>query len=486
MARLDRTRRYLWNATLVGCLLAVGLLGGVHARADVIVLRDGRTLYGEVVSETDKTVAFRHQIDGVWTTQTIDRSSIKALYPQEGDQSDGAGKPGGGGSDPSGAPASAPRPTPQRSPMAAPGQRRPGAPLVAVIPLHGQVGGLMDGSTAGTFDAMLLEGCLEEAEKQGASLVVLDIRSPGGLVSDMEAISELILDWNDRLRLVAWPDEAFSAAAIITLCCRDIIVRPTSLIGAATIVTRDREGGLSALDAKMASPHYARQRQYMERAGRPYAVVAAMTIQEAALWWSPVEGFVTETPRDSTGWTAVDSPSTILTMTGSDAVTWGLAAGSANKLEDVVALCGIADDYDVLDLTEFSNRQNQAADRRLNDVQSQFDAYFRSLAALNQKMIGLFEARQRGDARSVDSLRKDVGREIGKVRNAGRQIERAARAGASRNITVPREYVSQIERDQDLLSQVPALLRSDSASDWSQAGQKVGTVLREWQKIVGQ
>lgn len=448
--------------------------------ADVVAFHDGRVLYGEIVSENDRTIEFRHQVDGIWTTQTFDRRDIGAVYPQEGDQSDGASQPGG-------------PPRPGESGATAPGQsrtapvaRKPGAPLVALIPLHGQVGGLIGDSTIGTFDAVLLEACLEEASKNGASLVVLDIQSPGGLVDEMEAISELILDWNDRLRIVAWPNEAFSAAAIITLCCRDIIVRPTSLIGAATIVTRSRDGGMSALDAKMASPHYARQRQYMERAGRPYAVVAAMTVQETALWWSPQDGFVTEQPHDTTGWTAVDSRSTILTMTGDDAVLWGLARGSATQLADVVALAGVARPYDTLDLTEFARNLSQSADRRLSDVQSQFDSYFRALANLNQAMIGLFEARRRGDARTIDALRRDVGREIGKVRNVGRQIDRAAKAGASRNITVPQEYVTQISRDQDMLAQVPALLRSDSPAEWNRAGQVVGTVLKTWQQIVGQ
>ena len=98
------------------------------------------------------------------------------------------------------------------------------------------------------------------------------------------------------------------------------------------MITQDRNGP-SAVDAKMASPHHARQRQFMVASGQPYAVVQAMTIQETELWWSPDDGFTTTEPaRSGDGaWEQVDGRTTILTLTGDDCLRMGLATASARS-----------------------------------------------------------------------------------------------------------------------------------------------------------
>jgi len=265
---------------------------------DVLVLRDGKAYTGEVLDADRTQVVFRARVDGLWQTLTIERSKIRDLFEDPGNQADDPAPPA-----PPASSAPAPEDAHPATPAPAPAPQGEG-PLLVVVPLHGQVGGRSEGSVAATFDAEGLGRCRDRAEEAGAAAVVLDIESPGGFLDEMEAVCRVILERRGRQRVVALTGEALSAAAVIALCCEDIVVRPQSRVGAAVMLRGSRDG-LTALEAKLASPHHALQRQFMAECRRPYALLQAMSIQEAQLWWSATAGFT-----DEPGVAAAGSPTT--------------------------------------------------------------------------------------------------------------------------------------------------------------------------------
>jgi len=459
---------------LAAFVVTTGL--ALPASADIIVLISGKTMRGEVIAEDRNFITFRWGENNIWATTRVDRRDIETFLPEEGDQSDRGAEEGAPDDEGEG---SAEREEAEEDAIA-----RPPADTtrIAWLSLHGQVGGLIDNRIEGTFDAGLVQQCFEEAHRQGADVIVLDIHSPGGLVDEMEAICDTIIEWQDRLRIVAWPNEAYSAAAIITMCCPEILVRENSLIGAATIVQR-QGNQTTALEAKMASPHYARQRQYMERSGHPYDVVAAMTIQETRLWWSPLHGFTTEQPAPAGDWTEVDNQQSILTLTATNAVDWGIAGARAASQREVLAQLAIpTPKTEILDLSDVITDYQRDLDRGISNIEEQFEIYIRGLASLNQSMIALLAAERRRNSEQVDSLRKDIVREIGRIRAAGRMIHRVDQRALQGRVNVPKEFLERISIDSELLSQVA---RFASDNDWTSAAQTLGEVLAAWRKLTG-
>lgn len=460
------------SAMMAGVLgLALGSASVDRARADLLVMTDGTTFYGEVIEETSAYVAFRSEISGIWSTMKYPMVKVESVLREDGDQSGlGAGKE-----------KSKDVPKPKTGGRPAPS----GAPKVAVIPLHGSVGGIAKGSVSDSFDAGLVNDLLNQAERDGVMLVVLDINSPGGLVSEMEEICRGIIQRHDRMRIVAYAHEAFSAAAIISLSCRELVVHPSARVGAAVII-KNQGKKVSAVDAKMASPHYALQREFMTASGRPYDVVAAMAIQETQLWWSPTAGFTTDTKTAASGdWKQIDTASTILTMTGSEAIEYGLAVGQAANVTGLLSLLKIRQPVEIVDFAGQINRYNAAMDRRLEDLRRQLNLYFESLGDLVSGMNSLADAYNRKDKKAADKAKADISRQVTRMRTAASGIRKSDKSLLARRVDVPDDMLSQLQTDSELLGRIDRILSSDTYEGFNEARERVIKVLDAWRKILG-
>lgn len=94
-----------------------------------------------------------------------------------------------------------------------------------------------------------LERGFEEAAKYGAVLIVLEIDTPGGLVNSAEQIATMVRD--SEIPTAAYiKGDAASAGSYIALNADSIIMKPGSMIGAASLVDRN---GKSVDDAKLIS-----------------------------------------------------------------------------------------------------------------------------------------------------------------------------------------------------------------------------------------
>jgi hypothetical protein len=332
----------------------------------------------------------------------------------------------------------------------------------------------------------MLEECFAAAKKVGAEIVILDINSPGGLVSEMESICQTIINWHGRLRIVAFPREAYSAAAIISLCCREMGVGSNSRIGAAVIV-QSGEDGLSAVDAKMASPHHALQRQFMAASGRPYEVVSAMTIQETQLWWSAEEGFTTTAPSssDDAQWKQVDGASTVLTMTGNDAIEWGLAVGPCDNEIALLRRLNVNDDVQIVRMDADVDRYLDSLDRRYQDLVKQSTSYFRALGELIDSLNALNKAYSSRDRAKADSLKADIKQQVKRLQNAGRAIAKIDKSLLARRVDVPEDVIEQMKTDAAVLGRISSLLITDTVDGFNEAAERLNGVIASWRKLLG-
>jgi membrane-bound serine protease (ClpP class) len=118
----------------------------------------------------------------------------------------------------------------------------PSSGPVVIVPIEGTVD---DGM------AHLVQRSVQQAESENAAAIVLDVNSPGGLVSSAFEIRDAL--FSTRIPVVAYVGErAYSAAALITLSARKIVMAPGASIGAAEPIPNTAKN-ISALRAEFAS-----------------------------------------------------------------------------------------------------------------------------------------------------------------------------------------------------------------------------------------
>ena len=219
--------------------------------------------------------------------------------------------------------------------------------LVYVITLHGTVG-IIPGESAKAFTAEGLKVSLDAAKRAKATIVVLDIDGPGGQVLEMQNMVKVLLEAQvGGMRIVALPRDAFSAWSIVALSCKEILVTPTSRMGAAVSITSNGKGfieaveGKDAVSQKFAAPFQALWRQITDFTGRPPCIADAMRIQTAELWYSPTKGFA-EKSGTETDWQQLDDGVHVLCLTGTEMLKTKMAIGEVRNQSDLPKLLNCA------------------------------------------------------------------------------------------------------------------------------------------------
>lgn len=148
-----------------------------------------------------------------------------------------------------------------------------------------------------------LKRSFREAENAGASAIILELNTPGGVINAATNIRTLIA--NSPVPVYAYVrHNAISAGAFLALSCRKLYMAPNSTIGAAKPVTMSGE----EVDEKTISYWEGEMRAAAEQQGKDPQVAAAMVRKEIA-----IEGLVTATQ--------------LLTLTYRDAERIGFADG---------------------------------------------------------------------------------------------------------------------------------------------------------------
>jgi hypothetical protein len=210
---------------------------------------------------------------------------------------------------------------------------------VFVLPWEGGVGQ--------TALASQIAEIAKEADKWGpGQLIVLDIKSPGGLVIEIFKIVKTIKEVRERHRVVVWVSEAISAAAVTSMQCEQIFFRSTGALGAAMMIQgRDSAygEGLEKFRKEIGDE--------VERSGRPRMVFEAMVLAKAVLTYTkdPATGRVTFHDRVTglPGEKILSDEKDNLTFNSGNALDCGFSAGTADTPEQLAKLLALPEWYEI-------------------------------------------------------------------------------------------------------------------------------------------
>jgi hypothetical protein len=177
---------------------------------------------------------------------------------------------------------------------------------------------------------------------------VLEIDSPGGLVTEIFKIVDTIAKVRERHRVVAWIREAISAAAVTSMQCDEIYFRSMGALGAAMMI-RGRDSVYGEPLDKFRDELGA----IIEKNGRPRMVFEAMVLAKPVLTYTkdPVTGkptfhdHVTGLP----GEVVLSDDKDNLTFNADNALDSGFSKGTADTGEELAPLLGLKEWYEVSD-----------------------------------------------------------------------------------------------------------------------------------------
>lgn len=296
-----------WCAALV---VALGAMGS--ADAAILVLTSGLTAEGQVVSQDGREVVFH--AEGAEHEVHLPLMLIRRLVETD---EHGAAKPATTRANPAWE-----IPTEPDAPPLAPA---PSGPTYYLIPLHGEVGATVLAST--------LEKSLADAERRKPTVVVLDIDSPGGLVDEAKKIAKVLHRYNKKLRIVALADQDLSAAAILTLSVKEIYLKSSGIIGAATSFRSLDIALPPKLEEKMQSAWRAVARNSAEEGGHEPLLAEAMIDNDLELHLEKTNG--KPEVREGPGEKTLCRKGKVLTLTSHEAIECGLASGEADDLDEL-------------------------------------------------------------------------------------------------------------------------------------------------------
>jgi membrane-bound serine protease (ClpP class) len=237
-----------------------------------------------------------------------------------------------------------------------------------LVPIHGEINDIQAASVKRRVD---------EALGAGAKIIVFEMNTPGGMVTSALDICHTIKGLPDELHTVAWVRPmALSAGAMISVSCREIVMSRASRIGDCAPIMIDPTGGLQELPAteraKAESPILQEFRDSAGRNGYNALLLRAMVTVGAEVWWLENTGTgerefvdgeektrrIDDAAAEKRAWKLVekfsgpdgreydvaqpvDHKETLLTLSQTEAVGYGLARGIATDEEDLRELLGL-------------------------------------------------------------------------------------------------------------------------------------------------
>lgn len=307
----------------LGLVAAVGLLLFCVGAAfgDTLVTTSGKVYEGELISQSNGVIVFEVHKYGSVYRKTFNEEDVESITKGKKKPSKKSSKG---------------KKTSKQSKAKKPDgdmPAKPKAPKVVenkgatyyIIPLEGMVGK--------TFVASVLEESLEDALKRKPSAVILEIDSPGGLVSEVTKLADVIRRYSEEVRLVVFAKDAISAAAITSLAVKEIYMKPGGRFGAATAWRAGASGKPTAVGEKFQSVWRATARSIAEQGGHSPLFGDAMIDANEELHWVDEKG--KKVVKKGRGKNMITARGKLLTMTARETVKCGLAKGVALNIDEL-------------------------------------------------------------------------------------------------------------------------------------------------------
>lgn len=197
-------------------------------------------------------------------------------------------------------------------------------PRIFLLPIQGGVG---DGTR---HDEMKKIGEIADSYGPG-QIIVLKVDSPGGLVAEADLIHETLSDLKLRHRIIAWIEEAISAAAYTAFHCNEIYFMKAGALGSATMFA-----GGKAIEGEQLRQWIKKFGDVAEESGHPRAIAEAMITNSKMVSYDPAEGEDEPKVYNTTeGKRVLSTNEENLTIGATDAVACGFADGIADNEDEL-------------------------------------------------------------------------------------------------------------------------------------------------------
>jgi membrane-bound serine protease (ClpP class) len=164
-----------------------------------------------------------------------------------------------------------------------------------------------------------VELALKEAESEKSDIVIIEMDTYGGLVTDAKEIVDLIMHYKKPVWVFVNSDAA-SAGALISISCDSIYMSPGASIGAATVVDGDGQKAPDKYQSYMRSI----MRSTAEENGRDPKIAEGMVDEEL------------EIP-------GIKEKGKIITFSTTEAIANGYCEGKVERIEDILKQNNITD-----------------------------------------------------------------------------------------------------------------------------------------------
>lgn len=184
--------------------------------------------------------------------------------------------------------------------------------------------------------AAYIKKAIKKAEDEGASLIILELDTPGGLLSSALSIKNYIIE--SDIPVVAYINKnALSAGALISLSCEAIYMSDGSIIGAATPVYM-KGNEIEKAGEKEISAMRAAMRSSAERSKKNVRIAEAM-VDETIILSKRNDGIDLD-------------DKTLLTLSVEEALKVNIADGKANSIIDIIKLRNLSENSTIINVEE--------------------------------------------------------------------------------------------------------------------------------------
>jgi hypothetical protein len=180
----------------------------------------------------------------------------------------------------------------------------------------------------------------------------------------------------------------------------------------------------------------------------------------------------------------VDGKTTVLTMTGAEALGWGVADWSASSARGLVAAAGIEERIELVRLDDVIKRYNAVLDKRLSALFERFNNYFSALGSMAGGLNRFAEAARRGDREAAARIKAEIRRDRMKALLSGRQIRKSDRSLLARRVRVADEVVERIDADAQLIGLINRRLDQETVEGFNDAADRLNEVIQAWRELL--